>query len=77
MQIAAGIVAGVLEAGVAALVALRFDVLGLELLLLLREAAARRCGVRHYGIAESGVEAAASGGGSCSRSLVLATHPRW
>jgi len=35
VQIAAGIVAGMLEAGVAALVALRLDVLGLEVLLLM------------------------------------------
>jgi len=40
VQIAAGIVAGMLEAGVAALVALRLDVLGLQLLLLLGESAA-------------------------------------
>jgi len=82
VQIAAGIVAGMLEAGVAALVALRLDVLGLELLLLLGETAAGRGGTSHHRVAQAGVEAAsasAAGGdsSSCPGSLVLATHSRW
>jgi len=82
VQIAAGIVAGMLEAGVAALVALRLDVLGLQLLLLLGETAAGRGCTSHHRVAQAGIEAAsasAAGGdsSSCPGSLVLATHTRW
>lgn len=84
VQIAPRVMAGMLQAGVAALMALRLDVLGLQLLLLLREAAAGRGGVRHHRVAEARVETAAanassrgSWSGSTSGSMVLAAHLCW